>query len=552
MADQQPPPLPDGPDPNLQGPGQVQANPATGVQPTNADLQQTIALLTAQLQLARQPNPAPPAGMAGAGVHVNPPGRVAAVIAPRVGGTIDNMAWVGGPNLATTAGRLLQPVSINAYRPADFRNRERNDATIKQGISKDLRLELNGSVSLMVWLRTVRAQIEDYGLDTLFWVYIESDPTALPVQPGREVYLLRDWGSATRAHVKAWTNLVTSGRAPTHGNNATVDVINAQVCAYDVAGLKLAKEFLRNSIGSSLYNLVESELLDDCLGPEYFFTIMSKMTGTSPQAVRNLTNELVAMKLSNQPQENVNEFSTKISAKCLELIGTPNAPLDLAYITARTYTHTTDTRFETFANNKTNELMRCVNPAAWSQVVMDMNEEYDLRVNASDWGPTTQKSSKEQQEDLRGMIGSIQKTVMDLQQHRPKPADDNKKPPYDSKPEYQPPSANGPFEKTLKNKTVKWCAECRNKKGLWTGLGRYPPHFTSEHVRGFRLPQAEPPVPPPTPAPAPAPAPTAPNTNTGTSGLLATDSISGLDFVTTDLRATYASVTEQGNDFRGC
>ena len=159
MADQQPPPLPDAPDPNLQGPGQVQVNPATGVQPTNAELQQTIALLTAQLQLARQPNPAPPAGMAGAGVHVNPPGRVAAVITPRVGGTIDNMAWVGRPNLDTTAGRLLQPVSINAYRPADFRNQERNDATIKQGISKDLCLELNGSVSLMVWLRTVRTQI---------------------------------------------------------------------------------------------------------------------------------------------------------------------------------------------------------------------------------------------------------------------------------------------------------------------------------------------------------------------------------------------------------
>ena len=163
------------------------------------------------------------------------------------------------------------------------------------------------------------------------------------------------------------------------------------------------------------------------------------------------------------------------------------------------------------------------------------------------------------------MVGQIKQTVLELQQqnrHRSQDnngnRDGNKHRPSvdtDNKLEYEAPPPNGPFEKQLKGKTVKWCAECRNKRGLWTGLGRYPAHFTSEHVRGFKLPQADQQNNPPAPAPAPSQTPTPPTGGTGPAGMMASDFASGLDFVQTDLRANYAASTSNetlGNDYRGC
>ena len=215
------------------------------------------------------------------------------------------------------------------------------------------------------------------------------------MKPGSttEHYVLRDWGSVTRLEARDWTTRLQQGLGPRNGNPGFPDV--PQVCHYDVANLRLALKALRKCIGSKLFAQVEAEAQDSTMGPEYWIIIMSKVTGSSPQAIRNMTNVLAEMKLSDEPGEDVGKFAVKISAKCTLLMGTSTPPPDLAYIAARTFTYCTDERFRSLANDITNKLLRKHDPTKWTDVITEFVAEYDQRIPQGDWAGAQQTSTKE-------------------------------------------------------------------------------------------------------------------------------------------------------------
>jgi len=87
-----------------------------------------------------------------------------------------------------------------------------------------------------------------------------------------------------------------------------------QSCNYDEDNLELSAEGFRSSIGTKLYGLLEAESADDYSGPEYFKMAMMKVTGTSAQTLRLLSNKLAdQMKLREESGQNVTVFSVKVA-----------------------------------------------------------------------------------------------------------------------------------------------------------------------------------------------------------------------------------------------
>ena len=420
------------------------------------------------------------------------------VAEPRVGKVEDGVAWTGGSNLVVPT----KAKSVTCFRPLGFRDRQKLEDSLKSGLVEDRRLEIGGKVSAMVFVKEFCRFVEAHGLDTVFRV----------VRPSGEIYLLTDWGQVTLSEVKDWVRKMKRGGAPWPGK-----VTRFTVCDYDLDNLELSAQAFRNSIGSKLYTLLESEAADDCSGPEYFKMAMMKMTGTSSQAVRILSNKLSEMKLQDEPGENVSSFSMKITELCKQLAGSGLAPSDMAFLAARAYTHASDGRWKTFAYQIANEENRQQDWKHWQDVVQKCNSEYEARINANDWSaaiPT--KSKKEAQEDtvaalIAKEVGKITKVLQeqtgitpdgkttapkkggcfqcggahfkkDCPQLKGKAGADGKNQPIEAW-RKKPPGSGESKTKTVEGVEYEWCGKCLKGAGLWT-KGKTK-HGTDKHVTGY-------------------------------------------------------------------
>ena len=110
-----------------------------------------------------------------------------------------------------------------------------------------------------------------------------------------------------------------------------------------------------------------------------------KITGTSSQAVRILSNKLREMRLIDEPGENVSSFSLKITEICKQLAGSGLAPSDMAFLAVRAYTFASDGRWKSFSYEIANTENRLQDWKNWQDVVQRCNAEYEARINSNDW-----------------------------------------------------------------------------------------------------------------------------------------------------------------------
>jgi len=332
------------------------------------------------------------------------------------------------------------------------------------------------------------------------------------VKPSGEIYLLTDWGQVTLNEVRDWVKKLKEGGAPWPGSQNKM-----QSCNYDVDNLELSAEAFRNSIGTKLYGLLEAESADDCSGPEYFKMAMMKVTGTSAQAVRLLSNKLAdQMKLREESGENVTVFSVKVAEICKQLVGSGSPPSDMAFLVARAYTHSSDSRWVSFANEITNKQHREQDWKNWQEVIQRYNEEYEARINSNDWpAAASSKSKKESQENA--IVALVAKEVnkatavlketmtaddgkakspkkggcfncggdhfkKDCPKLKENPGGDDRTQPIEAWRKKAPSGSEGTI-KTVQGVEYEWCAKCLKSAGLWT-KGRTK-HGTDKHVGGF-------------------------------------------------------------------
>jgi hypothetical protein len=116
---------------------------------------------------------------------------------PRIGGGQDSTVWVGGLNV--TSKLRTRPHSTLARRPTDFKSAAETEKRATQEFPEDRRLSLDkktSKISLTPWVNALRAYYyEEHGMDTVFRIYNSDTDT--------ELYLLKDWGTATPEKVVA-------------------------------------------------------------------------------------------------------------------------------------------------------------------------------------------------------------------------------------------------------------------------------------------------------------------------------------------------------------
>ena len=118
------------------------------------------------------------------------------VAGPRVGGVIDGVIWTGGSNIATQQQNA--PEDVLCFRPAGFKEMQKQNENLKCGLVESQRLELvdgtKTTVGLTMWITCMMMLLTQYGMDTVFKIWD---------QRTGEVDILKSWGKTTIEKLKA-------------------------------------------------------------------------------------------------------------------------------------------------------------------------------------------------------------------------------------------------------------------------------------------------------------------------------------------------------------
>ena len=105
---------------------------------------------------------------------------------PRIGGgTGSDSWWTGGPNLTPRT----KAHTAHAGRPSDFKSASKVQEACTKGLAENRQLgtadDKENTITLTSWVNEIRANMEQSGMDTVFWV-----------RPSKteECYLLRNYG----------------------------------------------------------------------------------------------------------------------------------------------------------------------------------------------------------------------------------------------------------------------------------------------------------------------------------------------------------------------
>ena len=203
---------------------------------------------------------------------------------PRVGDILDGIPWTGGSNLQEY--QYADPMSINQYRPMDYKSAKAAITGANEGLDEDDRLSLPNEkqvVKLTKWINEVKIHIEDYGMDTVFRV------ASLPSNAER--YIIDEWGLCKyRPWIDEWVNQLQTGVVQANGTRAPV-------CPFDQQNLQWSGKFLLNSISKNFRNLITPDLGSQPPGPIVFYKIINKVQMMSAEAMRRLEGDLKQLQL---------------------------------------------------------------------------------------------------------------------------------------------------------------------------------------------------------------------------------------------------------------
>lgn len=287
------------------------------------------------------------------------------VVPPRVGGIVLSngvpTVWVGGGIVASTI--LVQPASAKAYRSEDLSLKMKTEKACTVGLPESRRLPPPGSmdvkdmtsvISLSDWIRGLSASLKECGMDTVFCVTIG----------GNEIYLLEKWGKATKDIVD--THL------------ANLRILNDR---YDLENLTLSGKFLLNSLNDEMLTRTEQELghtlADSVTGPDVFRAVIALHSMLNDSTERQFVEKLQKLKLSEEPGEDVSEFSSKVLGIAHHIVGlTETGVSDLHTLIYSTFDGSST---PTFATAVSNLLSQCfLNAATPGNRIADWEHQVNM------------------------------------------------------------------------------------------------------------------------------------------------------------------------------
>ncbi len=410
-------------------------------------------------------------------------------IAPRVGGGSDDTAWVGGSNV--TASRRARPESTLARRPTDFKSAASIESKATQGLPEDRRLSLDektSKITLTSWVNSIRAYMEEHGMDTVFCIYDSAKDS--------EVYLLQDWGSSDPLKVSTWEATIIAG------------IGTAPPCEYDIDNLKWSGKAIMNSISLDLWETIEKDVGVGSNGPVTYAAVISKIQQVSASSVRALVDNLKKMHLLQEPGQDVEAFGSKIIEMTRRITGSGLAPTDLTSIVAGCFIDCDVLAFKLKALSFFDAVDDNAASMTWEEIVRQLKAKYRSLLGQDFWEPQKRLKTADTS-TLDGLHAAINKLSAQVSSGAPP---GKKGPPsgtrtvtcYDcGKPGHvrndcpnkgtpasksTPPAEGSPHTRIVSGVSETWCGSCKR----WTTGNRE--HSTATHVR--RPPRGDAPVAP--------------------------------------------------------
>ena len=428
--------------------------------------------------------------------------------------------WCGG--IQDADNNLVIPASpadILAYRPDDFKTKQRMDSELKAGLPEGLHLELpeDGKMKtpITTWCIELNQHLITRGMEGVFSVRTTvPNPGGAPRVEWHQ--LLSNFGSVTLAQVKASQTHLSANAFDTT-DQAARDASRHCYDRFDKDNIRLSAAVIKASIGPNLLQRL-STVLDageSANGPIIFKTILDQVMFMNATTVRTLSNKLGALTLKSIPGESVSKLSEQVTELAREIVGSGSPPSDLINLVSKPYTKGTVESFRNYALGIHMTVMQGAYTGTWQRLTTEHNAMYQDLVQSDEY-PPAKGGKKDQDNVIQGLIakavdqklsklnlsnggnsgtgkgkkkrecfncGSTEHIAKDC----PKKSDSNSNSTNKSSSKkdddwrYKPPnkSKGESTEKEVDGKTYKWCGKCRDNKGLWT-TGKYL-HSTAEH-----------------------------------------------------------------------
>ena len=323
--------------------------------------------------------------------------------------------WVGGHQTNdTTLVVPEQPIDTLAYRPSEFRSKQRQDPEIKKGLPEHLHLELpvDGKMKtpIMTWVNEMKHHITLRGMEGVFSIRIDT---------GNWVQMMDNFGAVTVEQIAAsheWSvsNVfdhaarTREARAAAAGGRAyTEQAGDAWYDKYDKENLRLSATVIKASIGPNLSQRLASALEPGTSGPILFKTALNQVMYMNATTVRTLSNQLGNLSLKSIPGESVSTLTEKVTELAREIEGSGTPPTDLKNLVSKPYTKGTVEAFRTQALGTHMNIMRGNHTGTWQQVVTEHIAVYQDLVQSDEYPPA--KGGKKDQDSV--IQGLIAKTV---------------------------------------------------------------------------------------------------------------------------------------------
>ena len=326
---------------------------------------------------------------------------------PRIGGgTGSDSWWTGGSNMP--AKRRTRAKTILARRPTDFRGAEKIESACRKRLPEERRLGLSEettyTISLSSWIREIKKELEDCGLDTVFYIYN-------PTSPVQEVSMFDMFGTVTDLQLDHWiSHLRVDGVLK--ANNT-----NEDVCYFDIDNLDWSGDMMKNSISWKLWRDIEG-LSPGMSGPEIFLAVCKRTQHTSASTCRALVTKLQGLRLNKEPGMDVNRFSLRIieMLEKIEKCSDDSIPNDLSLVVAECYQNTGVGPYDLEATtwyNKCDDDPKCMAPR---QFIARMKAKYTSLESKNQW---PHKNQKQKQDELAAMNGKLNALTQKFDSFKP-------------------------------------------------------------------------------------------------------------------------------------
>lgn len=238
---------------------------------------------------------------------------------PVIGGIDNQIPWCGGePNLAWNNTLRDYPASPYAKRYND-----KNEMAVYQLMTGGLATKLkrgDPSYTLTSFAEDVKAHLVKTGMDAVFYMMD-------PARTNARIDIIYKHSRISITQVRTELNVMTEVIAE-NDRPALFSNLDNPYDEYDASNATASREFLLNSIDSTLKADMRSKITADMLGPEVWMVIVMELQSGSYRAMEAKKEKLRKIKLSDFPGENVKTMNNEVVTLCSELDQANRLPED--------------------------------------------------------------------------------------------------------------------------------------------------------------------------------------------------------------------------------